>query len=95
MGRLGGVRAGSTISIDGGRFLRKPDFQLLDVGRFAPAASFSRNIPSSNSRHPEISDAADVPASAERFNSIGRAGGGGSADTFGVAAPAGTSVGGR
>ncbi len=48
------VVAPSTSSIDDGRFLRKPDFQLRACGASAPDVSFSQNASSLISRQPEI-----------------------------------------
>jgi hypothetical protein len=44
--------ASSTTSIDGRRFLKKPDFQVRADGASIPDASFRRNVFRSSSRQP-------------------------------------------
>src|SRR5438309_9888342 len=58
------VWAAPTTSIGAERFLRKPDLQLRDVGASTPSVSFSQNVASSNSRHPEIVTCAHFSTSA-------------------------------
>ena len=50
-----------------GRFFRKPDFQLRDVGASSPSVSFSLNASLSCSRQPVIVTALATTAVADAF----------------------------